>query len=317
MASQHPSRETLGQLALSCSALARAGQILSTVHDPDQAGKALLQAAAILEDDLRTSGWLQIGDLAAECRAAADSNDGTGLIEVCRRLATKLARQASTLATEVRQQSKRAAAPTAPPTSAVPVPSIGPAAAAAAGPPAGRDEQRSELHPVATEPAHGKRRIHDADLARVSVAVSPGERRAVLAALEAGDRFALVQGEMVIDVEHNLMWLARLGPRGPFSTALQFVTACRVGGHADWRLPRPNEIQQFLARGGRDWAAGHGMWRAGEAGAGLVTVWSNDFRWRWLLLRKEVTVVDTATGAISMRRSGSKNVGVLAVRGGA
>jgi hypothetical protein len=296
MAAHTPSNETLSRLALSCSALARSGQILSTVSTSAAARNGLLEVAAILDSDARKSGWSQIQQAAEECRSLAATVSDTELITVCRRLATNLARQASTLATEVRQQSqkplKESSRPgTLPPRVAVaspnasitfPLPSHG-APPMHAGEPLAASEARNpqeELSPA---------RITDVGKFRtVKLAV---EKQAVTVALNTGARFAQVGLEIIIDLQHDRMWLARLNTSGTYREALAFLASCRGGGYCDWRLPQPEEVQDLLRAGGQDWMAAQG-WFSKDAGPTAENcVWTSHTRWRWLRFRREVTVV--------------------------
>jgi hypothetical protein len=292
----------VNRLALSCSALARAGQILSTVTDPAQATDALAQATRILEDDARNSGLPQIIEAVGECHLAVESAADVDAIALCRRLATHLARRASSLATEVQQQSKKGVASTAPPT----VPSIG--------------RPGAPTVPVSAAPATPeslRREIsREQDVGRISVAVTAEEQAAVLEALRQSARFAPVGNGTVIDLKTNLTWLASAGPAGSYTQAQGYVAARREGGYTDWRLPRPDEIQQLLGGGGGQWVRSSGMVRGTGTGAAPTRGWTTDSSWRWIRLRKEVTVVDLATGAISRCPASRRELIVLGVRDG-
>jgi hypothetical protein len=322
MAAHAPSNETLSRLALSCSALARSGQILSTISSPDAARNALLEAATILEADARKSGWTQIEQAAAECRSVAASVSDADSIASCRRLATKLARQASTLATEVQQQTRKTHKPAGQPdaviaASTIPAPAPAPVTSSAPPPSAAPTPARRMEQPAreAPRPVAARATPRDADIARVRVATSAVEREAVTAALLAGDRFAVVGADTIIDVNQNRMWLARLGPAGPYRTAQEFVAGCRAGGYSDWRLPRPDELQQLLSAGGRAWAIAHGLFEAGSGtAAGRVCVWTCDTRWRWRRFRREVTVIDLRTSQVGVIPASNRTVRVMALR---
>ena len=225
----------MGRLALSCSALARAGQVLSMVTDPAKANEALQQAATILESDAKASRLAPIEAAAVECQSAVGAGAEGERVAACRKLATKLARLASSLATEVQEQSRKAGKVEAMPT-AKPAPAPTPVPAVKAAP-----EQR---------PAKPK-----IDLTPIRVAASTEERTAVTAALEAGKRIAEVRNGTLIDTRMNLMWAAKAGPAGPHAAAEVYASQCRLGGYADWRLPQPEELQHFLAGGGRELGA--------------------------------------------------------------
>jgi hypothetical protein len=313
------SNDSVSRLALSCSALARCGQVLSGVASPVAARIALAEAAGILEEDVRKSGWTQIEQAAAECRSVAASAADRDLVAACRRLATNLARQASTLATEVQQHSRKTAKPATPHAASAPVKSPTPAAKPATRPsepqPAAKapkplkEEAAPKAQPVA-QPTETRRKARAADLSRLRIAVSAHERETVSAALESGERFALVGSDVMIDVKQNLMWMPRLGPPGSYATAIEFVSKWVGGGYSDWRLPRPDEVQQLLQGGGKAWAVSHGL-----IGDAACLVWTSYARWRWLRFRKEVTVVNLQTSAIDMRPARESSIGVLVVRG--
>jgi hypothetical protein len=314
------SNDSVSRLALSCSALARCGQILSGVSSPAGARAALAEAADLLDQDVRKSGWPQIEKAAAECRSVAASAADADLVASCRRLATNLARQASTLATEVQQHSKKAAsakpgAPTAvPPPQKPSIPAAKPVVPAAQPTPKAKpaSPRKAETAPAprpVAQPSEPPRKARAADIERVRIAVSAHEKEAVAAALESGDRFALVGSDVVIDVKQNLMWMPRLGPVGSYSAALEFAAGWGGGGYNDWRLPRPDEVQQLLQGGGRAWAVSHGI-----IGGAASMVWTSDARWRWLRFRKEVTAVDLQSGAIETRSAREISMAVLVVR---
>jgi hypothetical protein len=340
MAARSSSNESLSRLALSCSALARSGQILSTVSSPAAARAALLQAAEILEVDFRKSGWAQIEQAANECRSVAGTATEADLIVSCRRLATNLARQASSLATEVQQQTRKAPkhgtqpvvtvptpgpaplAPVTPPASPpAPAPTAAPKPASAPVPrakpatpvPAQPAAPKATPEPV-VQPVSARASVRDADLARVTVATSAIEREGVAAALQVGDRFAVIGSELIIDVKQNRMWLSRLGPTGSYRTAREFVDGLRGAAYSDWRLPRPDEVQQLLGAGGRDWAIAHGLLPSLSGSTAPACVWTSESRWAWLRFRKEVTVIALATGAIAVVPASNPALSVLAVR---
>jgi hypothetical protein len=301
MATPASSRESVNRLALSCSALARAGQILSTVTDPGRAADALGQATRILEDDARSSSSPQIIEAVSECRDAVESAADVDAIAQCRRLATQLARRASSLATEVQQQSKKgvvsAAARTVPPVRAPSVPAV-----PVSAPPAPRESPRRDI-------------VREPDPGRISVAVTAEEKAAVLEAMKSSARFAVVGNGTVIDLKTNLAWLASGGPAGTYSQARDYVATRREGGHGDWRLPRPDEVQQLLSGGGAAWARSNGMLRSGGSNAEAAMVWTQESKWRWLRFRREVTVIQLSTGAIALCAAGRRDVGLFGVRG--
>jgi hypothetical protein len=267
-------REAMGRLALSCSALARAGQVLSTVSDPAKTEEALRQAASILESDARVSRLPQMETAALECQSVLSTVAVPERLGACRKLATKLARLASTLATEVQVQTRKAG--------------------------------KAEAKP-APEVRPGRTKV---DLTPIRVAVTAEERSAVTAALEGGKRLAEVGNGTVIDTRMNLMWAAKVNGPVAHSTALNLASHCRLGSYEDWRLPRPEELQHFLTGGGRD--LGGGMYRD-EGGRMAVALWSSEASRRWLFIR-EATAVQVRSGAMQAVSVSRTEVHVLLVR---
>jgi hypothetical protein len=156
--------------------------------------------------------------------------------------------------------------------------------------------------------------VRDADLARITVATSAIEREGVAAALQAGDRFAVIGSELIIDVKQNRMWLSRTGPTGSYRAAQNFIAGLHGAAYSDWRLPRPDEVQQLLGGGGRDWAIAQGLLPSLSGSAATIRVWTSETRWVWLRFRREVTVVDLATSAIAVVPASNPALTVLAVR---
>jgi hypothetical protein len=308
-------REMMSRLALSCSALARAGQVLSTVTDPAKTAEALRQASAILESDARVSGLPEMEAVTRECQAAIKDGDPSGQVAVCRKLATKLARLASTLATEVQEQTRKAGklepkpatvSPSrpavAPPSQApppAPVPSVSrvPAAATPSSVPV----------PPKARPAPGKRPARPkVDVARIRVAASVEEQAAVTAALETDERFAVVRNGTLIDVRTDLMWAAKVGAPGTHSSAEAYASQCHLGGYADWRLPRPEELRHFLGGDGRE---------LGPIMFGAATMlWTSETRRRWFFIR-QATVLHVRTASVEVVSARRSDVHVLVVRG--
>jgi hypothetical protein len=270
-----------------------------------------VEAATILEDNARSSSLPEMEAAAGECRAAAGAIVESDLIGICRQIATKLARQASTLASEVQQQSRRRVQTNIDPHSPKPMSSpgaVGPAAIS----PSPRQHQASERaedrKPVPSQPSR------QAALARVRVARSEFERELVAAALERGDRFVRIGAEAIIDVKQDRMWLGQMVPPGKYRSALAFVASLRGDKYSDWRLPRPDEVQQLLADGGRTWVVDNGLVPRPSTSASSVRVWTRDERWVWLRLRKEITVVDLSTSAISWVAASRRLLPALVVR---
>jgi hypothetical protein len=277
-------REAMSRLALSCSALARAGQVLSMVADPAKTDEALRQATAILESDAKVSRLPQMETVVAECQSALSAVAMTERVAECRKLATRMARLASTLATEVQEQSRKAGKVEAKPAAASPVA------------PVAKPEKRPSKPKV--------------DITPIRVAATAEERAAVTAALETGQRFADVKNGTLIDTRMNLMWSAKIGPAVVHRAAVGYASSCRLGGYADWRLPRPDELQHFLTGGGRDLTA---MFRI-ESGSSAVALWTSETSRRFLFLR-QATTVQVRSAAAQPVAAGQGNVHVLVVRG--
>jgi hypothetical protein len=310
MATHDPqTRELMSRLALSCSALARAGQILSTVTDPEATSRALQQATAILEADARASSLPQIAAAARECRDADDDGDPAARVAGCRKLATRLARLASTLATEVQEQTRRIK--TQPTLVALESPEVAgagtanvPVETAMPRPPSVPEVPPAVPLPPVAMPAPPPPRPR-LDVARIHIAVSAEERAAVTAAFEAGSRFAEVGNGTLIDTRLGLMWAATVGPSGSHAVAVEYAAQSRLGGYADWRLPRPEELQHFLAGSGHEVLSG---------GAGRpMSLWTSDTSRRWLFLR-QATVVHTATGSAEEVAASRRDVGMVLIR---
>jgi hypothetical protein len=331
-------REAMGRLALSCSALARAGQVLSMVTDPGKAEEALRQAASILESDAKASRLPQMEAVALECQSAFAAVGAGERVATCRKLATKLARLASTLATEVQEQSRKAgkvAARPAEPATVTPAPA--PAretvpqptvtatpkpvpSAPAPVPPAAPAKPVSQPSPTpapapvpapVAKPAPEKRPAKPkVDLTPIRVAASAEERAAVTATLEAGQRFANVKNGTLIDTRMNLMWASKVAPAMPHRSAQSHATGCRLGGYADWRLPRPEELQHFLTGGGRE--LGAAMFQ-GESGGTAVALWTAETSRKFLFIR-QATAVQVRSGAAQTISASLADVHVLVVR---
>jgi hypothetical protein len=285
-------REAMSRLALSCSALARAGQVLSMVADPAKTDEALRQATAILESDAKASRLPQMEAVVAECQSALSAVAMTERVAECRKLATRMARLASTLATEVQEQSRKAGKVEAKPAAAAPVAPVPTAAPATAAKP----EKRPSKPKV--------------DITPIRVAATAEERAAVTAALETGQRFADVKNGTLVDTRMNLMWSAKIGPAVVHRAAVGYASSCRLGGYADWRLPRPDELQHFLTGGGRDLPA---MFRI-ESGSSAVALWTSETSRRFLFLR-QATTVQVRSAAAQPVSAGQGNVHLLVVRG--
>jgi hypothetical protein len=269
----------------------------------------LHQANAILEADARASRLPQIETVAQECRDAANDGDPAGRVAVCRKLATRLARLASTLATEVQEQTRKTRSqPTivaletpeisstdsipAPEATPVPIPSPTPITPPVVVVPS----------PVVAEQPSPRPRF---DLTFVRVAVSAEERAATSAALEAGSRFADVGNGTLIDTKLSLMWAAEVGPTGTHAVAAAYAGQSSLGGYVDWRLPRTEELQHFLAGGGREVLSG--------TVRRPMALWTSDTSRRWFFIR-QATVVHTATGSAEAVAASRRDVGVVLIR---
>jgi outer membrane biosynthesis protein TonB len=326
----------MGRLALSCSALARAGQVLSMVTDPAKTNEALQQAATILESDAKVSRLPQMEVAAVECQTAVGAGAEGERVAVCRKLATKLARLASSLATEVQEQSRKTGKVEAKPVVPVPsTPAAAPApqpvpppavtatpkpvpAAPAPVPPAAPAKPVAKPAPAPTPaPAPAVKAAPDqrpakpkVDLTPIRVAASAEERAAVTATLEAGQRFANVKNETLIDTRMNLMWASKVAPAMAHRPAEGHAANCRLGGYSDWRLPRPDELQHFLSGGGRD--LGTALFQ-GESGGTAVALWTSETSRKFLFLR-QATAVQIRSGATQTLSAGRGDVNVLVVR---
>lgn len=310
------------RLALGCSALARAGQALSTTSSPEQARKVLLDVAAQLESDRNLGELVPVDEIATQCRQTSESEDAAAVLAACRRLATGLARRASSLAAEVQQkagasQTKDTAAPGALPQTAAaqtePVPPATPVDV----------PQRPESTPLPQEsvaaaaapelPAaapSSKPQIDPARLAKISIARNGPEREAVGAAIEAGRRFARVQGVTVIDTQTNLMWLSRPLEGMPHKLAAAAILSLDSGGYRDWRLPTAHELEALLAGNGQQALRSLGVLPAMSA----PLLRTGEIHSRFLGWKKEVVVVNSGSGESLRRPLSDAGVPTLAVR---
>jgi hypothetical protein len=289
-----PFLDPRSRLALACSALARAGQQLSTASTSDQARAALRQVAAQLEEDRNLANLIAVEEIARKCRETAGSPDDAPLLPACRQLATTLARRASSLAAEVQQRSAAAVAPT-------PAPAI--AAATVTEPaPAPAAVPRTPTPQPAFDPGL---------LRRVTMARSPAEQGAVSAALRAGQRFAPVEGATLIDVQTNRMWALNLLPPMNHGSAREMVRNFDAGDYHDWRLPTAEELQTLLNDGGLTELQVLGV----LPGASPLLLWSSQVTAQWFGLLKRVGVASCATGLIDRLSPKTGDVHTLAVRG--
>jgi hypothetical protein len=298
--------------------------MLSMVNNPPQGRETLRQVVDLLEGDFRASDFPQVATAARECRSAEAATAEAELVAVCRRLAAALARQAGTLASEVQQASQKATQPsleTAPPAAPTPAPPAQPAPPPPPPPevvpvePAAPEPEVAPVEAAAPEPeAVAVPEVGEADMARVSVARTATERAAVKAALAAGQRFAEVGDGTFIDVASDRMWAIRVGPRGNFAGAQAYVAGCRLGGHSDWRLPNPGEVQRLLWQGGDEYLKAAGVLEAEGEPNPASALWTNQSSRRWFGMRQEVTVVNLTTGALESRSGSTRAVHVLATR---
>ena len=293
------------RLALACSALARAGQQLSTASSADQARNALLQVATQLETDGNLSTLIPVEEITRKCRETASSADETPLVAACRQLATTLARRASSLAAELQQKVVAAhAEPTpspVPPPSPVPAPPVAPAIPAHLQP-----------TPQPAEAPAPKPRVDPARIRELTIAATTEEREAVRVALETGSRFAPVGDALLIDTRANRMWLSYLLPATRYADVLAALPRLDIGGYGDWRLPSPDEFRRIIDGGGFQALRSMGVLPAVNA----PLLWSSDFRSRFFGLRKSVCVANGDTGELIREPASSTRVQVLAVRGG-
>ncbi len=309
MQNNQTQRDTINRLALCCSALARSGQILSAVGGAGQARSALRQAATHLDEDPRLAGLANLAELAAECRSAADAPDDAALVAVCRQMAARLARQASQVATEVQGQSRKVVKPAVEPVPAAPVVEE-PAVVAEPVPvaPVAPEE------PVVAEPVPAAAAPPPPGYQYVTVARTPEEQAVVAAVLKGGGRFAVLTNGTVIDTETNLMWAAKVGPSANYTAACRYAAACGLGGYADWRLPRPEELRSLLTGSGRDFARTTGMLIAEGSGVEAEHLWTAEFQWRWLFLWREVVTMSVRNAETAIRRAGGVGPCPLPVR---
>jgi hypothetical protein len=280
------------------------------VTNPEATEAALEQATSILERDARNSRLPQMEVVAQECRTAASDGNAAERVAVCRKLATRLARLASTLATEVQEQTRKSKGEVKPSVT----PARPPAVASTDTPVADRTTPipsevpvvpptaRPQAVPAPDRPARPK-----FDLTHIRVAVSPEEREAVTAALGGGRRFAEVNNGTLIDTRLNLMWAAAVGPAGSHAAAVIYAGQCRLGGYADWRLPRPEELQHFLAGGGREFVTGLGGHHT------RMALWTSETSRRWFFIR-QATVVQAATGSMEVISAARSDVPLLVMR---
>jgi hypothetical protein len=312
------------RLALACSALARAGQALSTTTSPEQTRKVLVDVAAQLESDRNLGELIPVDEITLQCRELAKTTDEAGLLAACRRIATSLARRASSLAAEVQQKaavgsagafasSARSSQPddgveAGGRTADIPAKSPPPPEAAVVS-------QAPEEPAAAAAAAPGpavppKPPIEPTRVAQVSIAASEAEREAVAAALEVGRRFARVQGITVIDVEGNRMWLARPQPGMTHAAAVEAVDRLDTAGYRDWRLPSASELRVLFEGQGGEVLRSLGILPAMSS----PLLRTDEVQARFLGLMKKVVVFDTGTGTLLRRRLKDATVQTLAVR---
>lgn len=323
-------------LALGCSALARAGQILSTANAPAQARAALRQVADQLASDRNLSALIATDDIAKKCREAADGEDAAATITACRQVATQLARRASSLAAEIQQKPAGATAarpapapmpvstvssPPPPPAAAtvlpappqpIPTPAPAPAAAPEIVPPTERTPApRPTPKPAPQQPAATPiQRVDPALVQRVTIARSTLERQAVAAALEAGRRFAVVSNGTLIDIRTNRMWTAHLSQGVTHPEALRLAASCDTGGNSGWRLPQADELRELLSENGLQALRAVGSLPA----AGAALLWSGEVRSRFFGFLKDALAAQSGTGDLTRQSLKNNAVQALFVR---
>jgi len=303
MPQRPPASDHRTRLALGCSALARAGQQLSTANTTEQARAALAQVADQLESDQNLAQLIPATELSQRCREAAGGSEASVLLAACRQMATSLARRASSLAAEVHQKavSAPAAAPPAPTAVEVPVP-VQEAVPETSGVP---------VVPPAAAAVPPAPVVEAERVRRLTIVENPAEREAVEAALEVGTRFARVRGMTLVDTETNRMWQAQLSNGMAHAVAMEAVRGSETGGYHDWRLPTVEEMRALLAQGGLQGLRSLGVLPAMSA----PLLWTSAVRSRFFGFKKEGAVFHSGSGEMAYRALSDSAVRVLAVRG--
>lgn len=338
MAAQPPTPERRGLLAKGCSALARAGQMLSTVSEPSKGRQTLQQVAQLMEADPRLSDVLATAEIAQKCRTAADATDDPQVLTVCRQIATSLARTASSLATEIQQPTgtpPRTELRTPPKSQPIPSPEPPQSPAPAPTPPQPRPARPpspapshtppSPTAPTATtptpppapaipQPTAPKAATSAVAIDRVTIARTVAEKEAVIRALQDGKRLAPLDNGTLIDTRHNRMWTSRLVAARNHAAARRFAGQCRTGQHADWRLPHPAELRDLLADSGRESLRSLGLFQPQGGGDPAEMLWSSEVKSKFFGLVKQAAACQISTGSTVLLKPSSPNVHVILVR---
>jgi hypothetical protein len=224
-------------------------------------------------------------------------------------MATSLARRASSLAAEVQQ---RATVPTSAPEPAAPAPVPVSSSPEAEQPEIPIREEAPEAPavpevtaaPPPVSPAHQER------LSRLTVVRGTAEYEAVQNALVAGQRFAQIQGVLVVDTEANRMWQAQLMSVMTHAAAVEKARELGTGGYRDWRLPTVEELHALFAQNGLEGLRSLGVLPAMSA----PFLWTSKVRSRFFGFRKEGAVFHSGTGELTYRKMKDSSVRMLAVR---
>jgi hypothetical protein len=148
---------------------------------------------------------------------------------------------------------------------------------------------------------------------RITVASTDAEKAAVLSALQAGKRFAVVGKDTIIDTRANRMWAARCGPTLPYRGAQTYARELRLANYADWRLPAPEELSALMAEGGSGAVKSLGMFSA-ESGGRLEWLWTSQSRRRFWFFGQRAACLSVRTWQLSWQKPGTTGAAGLVVR---
>ena len=146
---------------------------------------------------------------------------------------------------------------------------------------------------------------------RLTIVAGEVERLAVEAAIQAGRRFARVQGVVLIDIDCDRMWQFQLLTGMPYAAAAEAARGLDTLGYRDWRLPTPEELQALLAGNGLQGLRSLGVLPAMSA----PYLWTSKARSRFFGFKKDAAVLHSGTGETGYRSQKDSAVRVLAVRG--
>jgi hypothetical protein len=251
-----------------------------------------------MESDRNLAAVTDNAELARRCRMAAENTGDSEIVTACRQLATHVARQASTLATDIRQgraTSRPVEPPPAPPEAAPRV---------TQRPTAPVQPEIEEAVPLPSQPelveafdsAVSTDVRSDTSIELVTIAQTEAAKEAVRSAIRLGRSLAVVGDGTFIDIHGNSIWTVTTGTPLSHAGAVDAARRCTHGNFRDWRLPDPEELESLLARGGLPGYTSSGP-----------RFWTRLVRSRLLGIVKQAAVYDSQTGQteyVSRRTAG-------------